>query len=112
MTESEPPRDIRHEELTNKIAILEAMIAQLSQRVQALTNPSAPTQQALKDKDDNFGHREKRLDQRESPRKHKQAQQYSAPSRITGDTIETGAPMDEDRPTVWDDYLATPDDDL
>jgi hypothetical protein len=44
MTEPEHPRDVRHDELSSKITNLEAMIVQLCQQVQALTNrPVKPT---------------------------------------------------------------------
>ncbi|KAI2512755.1 hypothetical protein MHU86_1543 [Fragilaria crotonensis] len=109
MTESDTPRDIRHEELTNKIATLEAMIERLCQQVQVLTNTAAQPQAI--DPDDSPNHREKRLDRKASPRKHKQSTQYSAPSGIEEDNHEP-APMDEDRLTAWDDYSPRKDDDL
>ena len=96
MTETEPSRDQQHEELHNKIAHLEAMIVQLCHQVQSLTNQSIHQDEYPQP----VG---KRLDRKESPRKHKQAQQYTAPSSAEEGTQEP-APMDEDRPTAWDDY--------
>jgi hypothetical protein len=111
MTESDTPRDVRHEELTNKIATLEAMIERLCHQVQALTK-SAEQQQRSPDPEDTANqHRGKRTDRKDSPRKHKQHQQHSAPSGIEEDMTEPAAPMDEDRLTVWDDYLPHNDDD-
>jgi hypothetical protein len=102
ITESDP-RDARHEELNNKIATLEATVARLCQQVQLLVNgpalqPSTPGQET------ESLHREKRLDRKDSPRKHKKAQTYYAPSNVEED-INEPAPMDDDRLTVWDDYL-------
>jgi hypothetical protein len=102
MTETDP-RDTRHEELTSKIATLEATIAQLCQQVQLLTNASAQQNTTLSHKDESL-HREKRLDRKDSPRKHKRPQTYSAPSHVAED-INEAAPMTDDRPTAWDDYL-------
>ena len=102
MTETDP-RDTRHEELTSKIATLEATIAQLCQQVQLLTNASAQQNTTLSHKDESL-HREKRLDRKDSPRKHKRPQTYSAPSHVAED-INEAAPMTDDRSTVWDDYL-------
>ena len=96
MTETEPSRDQQHEELRNKIAHLEAMIVILCHQVQSLTNQSIHQDEFTQP----VG---KRLDKKESPRKHKQAQQYTAPSSAEEGTHEP-APMDEDRPTAWDDY--------
>jgi hypothetical protein len=110
ITESDTPRDLRHEELTNKIATLEAIIERLCQQVQVLTNAAAQPQ-ASTDPDVPLNHREKRLDRKESPRKHKQSKQYSAPSGIAEDNHEP-APMDDDRLTVWDDYEINHDNDL
>ena len=110
MTESEPPQDARHEELANKIATLEAMIVQKCQQVQALTNTSAQ-EQTSQDHDGSLSHCGKRLDQKDSPRKHKKSQQYSAPSSVAEDTNES-APMDGDCLTVWDDYLPNLENDL
>ena len=109
MTESDTPRDIIHEELRNKIASLEAMIERLCHQVQVLTNTTVHQQSA--DQDGSFDHREKRLDRKDSPRKHKQSQKYSASSGIAEDTNEP-APTNEDRLTVWDNYLPRNDDDL
>lgn len=109
MTESDTPRDILHEELRNKIATLEAMIERLCHQVQVLTNATAHQQSA--DQDGSVDHREKRLDRKESPRKHKQSQKYSASSGIAEDTNEP-APTNGDRLTVWYDYLPRTDDDL
>jgi hypothetical protein len=91
MTETEPSRDQQHEELHNKIAQLEAMIVQLCHQVQSLTNQSIHQDEFPQP----LG---KRLDRKESPRKHKQAQQYTAPSSAEEGTHEP-APMNEDRPT-------------
>ena len=109
MTESDTPPDIIHEELRNKIATLEATIERLCHQVQVLTNTTVHQQSA--DQDGSFDHREKRLDRKDSPRKHKQSQKYSASSGIAEDTNEP-APTNEDRLTVWDDYLPRNDDDL
>ncbi len=109
MTESDTPPDIIHEELRNKIATLEATIERLCHQVQVLTNTTVHQQSA--DQDRSFDHREKRLDRKDSPRKHKQSQKYSASSGIAEDTNEP-APTNEDRLTVWDDYLPRNDDDL
>jgi hypothetical protein len=104
MTESDTPRDVRHEELTNKIATLEATIERFTK--------SAEQQQRSPDPEDAANqHRGKRTDRKDSPRKHKLHQQHSAPSGIEEDTTEPAAPMDEDRLTVWDDYLPHNDDD-
>ena len=97
MTEPEQSRDARHEELTIKIATLEATIAELCEQVQLLANSNAHN-------DEQMHHCGKRIDMKDTPRKHKRAQQYSAPSSVEEDTNET-APMDEDRLTAWDDYL-------
>jgi hypothetical protein len=101
MTESDP-RDVRHEELANKITTLEATIIQLCQQVQLLANASAQ-QKSHEGHDDESRHREKRLDRKDSPRKHKQAQTYSATSHAD-EGINEPAPMEDDRLTVWDDY--------
>ena len=53
--------------------------------------------------DEQMHHSGKRIDMKDTPRKHKKAQQYSAPSSVEEDTNET-APMDGDRLTAWDDY--------
>ena len=113
ITESDTPRDLRHEELTNKIVTLEAMIVQLCQQVQALTNSPAQSQQmtGVTESEGSTIHREKRLDRKDSPRKHKQRQQTLAPSGIEEDNTEP-APMGEDRLTVWDDAAHDQDDDL
>ncbi|KAI2499827.1 hypothetical protein MHU86_14644 [Fragilaria crotonensis] len=81
ITESEQLRDVQHEELRNKIATLEAMIVQLCQQVQVLTdNSNSRSQQDLADESDYVQHNGKRQDTKEwTPRKHKKAQQYSAP---------------------------------
>lgn len=97
MTETEPSRDQKHEELSNKIAHLESMIAQLCQQVQSLTNRSPPCH------DDSLQPEGKRIDRKASPMKHKKAQQYSASSCAEEGTQES-APMDDDCLTVWDDY--------
>ena len=97
MTEQEQSRDTRHEELSTKIATLEATIVELCKQVQLLTNQSASYHE------DGSQHYGKRIDRKDSPRKHKQPQQYSAPSSVAEDTNEP-APMDEDRLTAWDDY--------
>jgi hypothetical protein len=78
MTESEPPQDARHEELANKIATLEARIVQKCQQVQALTNTSAQ-QQTSQDHDGSLSHCGKRLDQKDSPRKHKNLNNIQLP---------------------------------
>lgn len=110
MTESDP-RDTRHEELTNKIATLEAMITQLCQQVQILANNASSGQNKTTfDQDDPSVHREKRQDQKDSPRKHKKPQAYSASSYVDED-INEQAPMTEDRLTAWDDYLPKPTND-
>jgi hypothetical protein len=106
MTETDTPRDLRHEELSNKIATLETMILQLCQQVQLL-NAAAAQQQ---DQSADLHHRDKRIDMKNSPRKHKKAQTYSATSSDKEDT-DDGAPMDEDHLTVWDDYAPKPKDD-
>ena len=98
MTETEPSRDQKHEELSNKIAHLESMIAQLCQQVQSLTNRPPPCN------DDFLQPEGKRTDRKVSPMKHKKAQQYSAFSCAEEGTHES-APMDDDCLTVWDDYL-------
>ncbi len=103
MTESDQMRDARHEELSHKIANLETMIKQLCQQVQALTN----SPENHESHPPNPG---KRIDRKDSPRKHKKAHQHSARSSVEED-INEPAPMDEDRPTVWDDYLPQPNDD-
>ena len=103
MTEPDQVRDARHEELSTKIATLEAMIVELCKQVQTLTNNSAHH-------DDGSRHHGKRIDTKESPRKHKKPQQYSALSCVEEDTNEA-APMDEDRLTAWDDYSLTSKDD-
>jgi hypothetical protein len=109
ITESDPPRDLRHEELSNKIATLETMIFQLCQQVQLFTANAAQRQDSHQ-LVDFMHHRDKRPDRKDSPRKHKKSQQYSAPSSDKDDTDES-APMDEDRLTVWDDYSPKPKDD-
>jgi hypothetical protein len=109
MTESDP-RDTRHEELTNKIATLEAMITQLCQQVQILAKNASNQNKTTFDQDDPSVHREKRLDQKDSPRKHKKSQAYSASSYVEED-INEQAPMTEDCLTAWDDYLPKPTND-
>ena len=103
------PRDTRHEELTYKIATLEAMITQLCQQVQILANASIQNKATLNPDDQSF-HREKRLDQKDSPQKHKKPQTYSASSNVEED-INEQASMTEDRLTAWDDYLPKPTND-
>jgi hypothetical protein len=103
MTEPDPARDPRHDELSNKIAHLEAMIVQLCQQVQSLTNSAHHNDEQTRPSG-------KRIDRKDSPRKHKKPHQYSAPSSVEEDTNEP-APMEEDRITVWDDYLTKPKDD-
>ena len=103
MTEPDQVRDARHEELSTKIATLEAMIVELCEQVQTLTNNSAHH-------NDGSHHHGKRVDTKESPRKHKKPQQYSALSCVKEDTNEA-APMDDDRHTAWDDYSLTSKDD-
>lgn len=98
--------------MTNKIATLEAMIERLCQQVQVLTNTAVQPQASTNPPPDApLNHREKRIDRKESPRKHKQSKQYSAPSDIEEDNHEP-APMDEDQLTVWDDYETNHDNDL
>jgi hypothetical protein len=101
MTESDP-RDFRHEELAKKITTLEATMTQLCQQVQLLANASAQ-QNSRQGQDDESRHREKRLDRKDSPRKHKQAQTYSATFHAD-EGINEPAPMEDDRLTAWDDY--------
>ena len=99
------PRDTRHEELTNKIATVEALIGQLCQQVlQLLTNASAQNTIASILDEQHF-HREKRLDQKDSPRKRKKPQTYSASPNVEQDISEQ-APMTEDRLTAWEDYIS------
>ncbi len=105
MTEPDAPRDDRHDELNKKIATLEAMVVQLCQQVQRLTNYSDQQQTFFSNHEDNNAmHPGKRQDLKETPRKHKKALQYSTPS-IVAEDINEPAPMNDDRLTAWDDYL-------
>ena len=99
LTESDPNRDSRHEELSNKIATLEAIITQLCQQVQLLTSNAvlAPS------RDEYESSAGKRQDVKSTPRKHKKPQQYFATSDVEEDTNDR-APNAEDRLTAWDDY--------
>ena len=103
MTEPEQTRDVCHEELSTKIATLEAMIVELCKRVQLLTDNSAHYE-------DGSHQSGKRIDRKDTPRKHKRPQQYSASSSVEEDTNEL-APMDDDRLTAWDDYSPQPKND-
>ena len=98
MTEPDQPRDVKHEELREKIATLEAMLVQLCQQVKQLTDVSAQ-QQSPSDLEDYAHHHGKRIDRKESPRKHKKAQQFSAHPSVEEDTKES-APMTEDHLTA------------
>ena len=110
ITESSLPRDLCHEELSNKIATLETIILQLCQQVQLLTVPAAQQQDPLHTRV--YMHRrDKRPDRKDNPRKHKKSQQHSALSSDTNNTDAESAPMDEDCLTVWDNYTPKPKDD-
>jgi hypothetical protein len=102
-TEPEQSRDARHEELSTKIATLEATIAELCKQVQLLTNHSAHYEEGPQ-------HHGKRIDRKDSPCKHKKPQHYSAPSSVVEDTNEQ-APMDKDCLTAWNNYSLKPKDD-
>ncbi len=72
ITDSEPsPRDARHEELSLRIASLEAMIVTLCTQVQALTTQSQPTNSTASHPRDASKHQEKRQDIKSTPRKSK-----------------------------------------
>ncbi len=109
ITDSDPsPADPRHEELSDKIVALEAMIAQLCQQVQFLTNnvlSSSRDNDALEQQ-----HLGKRQDVKLTPRKHKRPQNYSASLHVDEDMNEE-APNTDDRLTAWDDYSAPPNND-
>ena len=110
MTEPDPvQRDLKHEELSGKIATLEAMIMRLCQQVQALTETSTHNQHSP-NPEVYAQHPGKRQDLKDTPKKYKRAQQLSAHSSAEEDTQEK-APMEEDRLTAWDDYLPQHKDD-
>ncbi|KAI2504962.1 hypothetical protein MHU86_9491 [Fragilaria crotonensis] len=100
MTEPDPSlRGIRHEELSNKIATLEAMIAQLCKQVQPLTDQSLTHSNCTPP----LGKRTVRKESRQ--KEHEQAQQFSALKSATEGTNEQ-APMNKDCLTAacWDHY--------
>ena len=110
MTEPDPvQRDLKHEELSGKIATLEAMIMRLCQQVQALTETSTHNQHSP-NPEVYAQHPGKRQDLKDTPKKYKRAQQLSTHSSAEEDTQEK-APMEEDRLTAWDDYLPQHKDD-
>jgi hypothetical protein len=99
ITESEPsPRDVRHEELSLKIASLEAMIMALCTAAQAQTNDSPQSTQR-----DPTQHQEKRRDTRVSPRKSKRTHDQTADS-VAEEGSQESVPQTDDRRTAWDDY--------
>ena len=108
ITESEPaPRDVKHEELSMKIASLEAMVATLVQQVQNLTMASMPQENLPNPnpRDPSYP-KEKRQDVKDTPRKHKRPHGQTADLEATEGSKES-APMDEHPLTVWDDYSKT-----
>ena len=108
ITDSEPsPRDARHEELSLKIASLEAMIVTLCAQVQALTTQQAqPITTPPQHPRDISKQQEKRQDIKMTPRKSKRSNDFTADSEAA-EGSQQSATQPEDRPTVWDDYLTT-----
>lgn len=88
------------------------LVVQLCEQVQTLTNTAEQKQHLSNDLERSQLPREKRLDCKDSCRKHKQTQHNSASSRVADDRNKP-APIDEDRLTVWwDNYLPKHDVDL
>ena len=106
ITDSEPsPRDVKHEDLSMKIASLEAMVAALLQQVQLLaTAPVAQSNTPIQTPGDSYYPQGKGQDVKDTPRKHKRSHDHDADSGVKDGSKES-APMDDDRLTVWDDYL-------
>ena len=105
ITDSEPsPRDVKHEELSLKIASLEAMIIALCAQVQALTPQSTQFIDSPPSKTrDLCQHQENRQDTKSSPRKSKRTHDQSADS-VAEEGSQESAHQTEDRRTAWDDY--------
>jgi hypothetical protein len=103
-SEPSPSRDSRHDELSLKIASLEAMIITLCAQVQALTSPSNQLKDALPTQTrDPSQPQGKRQDTRLSPRKSKRPHAQSADS-VADEGSQESVPHTEDRRTAWDDY--------
>ena len=106
ITDSEPsPRDAKHEELSTRIASLEAMITALVYQVQQLTSIAPAPQGNLQtpNLNDVPYPQGKRQDVKGTPRKNKRSHDHTADSEAKDGSKES-VPMEEHPLTVWDDY--------